>query len=402
MTDHYSNKYTLYIIVSHTFLSNFITTAQLYTNRMTSLSIITIVCGLFLIGVYCNNTIPLPVLLLLPYPDTRQPDSGWDKGLELLPAARVAVNEINNRHDVLPGYELILHERQSEACGRTVFNNGLKNFVKTMFHTNTTNDIVAVLGLVCSQLTEMVSSLTSRKGVSMIQLAMANSDNLRNIVRFPHLWRMISSVRDIVRVAVLLMGKFDWNKLAQIHDREGTLYQKSATLFRDMIRTTPGYVLLVDMAIDDSASSIDSALSSIHTTRARIIFTSATIQESGMLICEAAKRNMTWPSYIWIVHSQTFADLYNVECTAENYHQALENVILIDFALGNRSNSEILVSGQSYGEYLAKYHTERERVYKAFKEYLNEDRYSRYHNVMYDQVWSIALAINSSLQLLHS
>ena len=364
------------------------------------------VCLFMAIGIYCNDKIPLSVLLLLPYPDSR-PNSGWDRGLELLPAARVAVNQINNDDNVLPGYELKLIEKQSEACSRTILNNGLNNFVGTIFHGSQKNNTVAILGLVCSTVTEIVSSLASRDEVSLIQLAMANSDNLRNPIKFLYLWRMISSVRVIINVAIMLMEKFNWNNFAQIYDRNDIFYQNSATLFRDIVHSTPNYTLLADEAIVGEVSSIQSALNVIQTTRVRIIFVSVTSYEGRMLICEAAKRNMIWPSYTWVFHSQTFDELrvHDPECTIENYYQAVENVIILDLALESRTETDILVSGQSYGEYLTAYNIEKDRVQNEFKKYLIKDnvlKYNKYCNVMYDQVWSLAVALNASLPTLHN
>ena len=121
-----------------------------------------------------NEKQSLPVLVLLPYPDPRD-DSGWDRGLELLPAARLAVKEINNNSQILSGYEIQLIERSSDAC------NALQ------WEPNATNAI-AVIGLACSTVTASISPLAGREGVDLLQMAMSISETFRDKEMYRHLW----------------------------------------------------------------------------------------------------------------------------------------------------------------------------------------------------------------------
>lgn len=40
---------------------------------------------------------------------------GWQGGQACMPAARLALEDVNNREDLLPGYKLILHSNDSEV-----------------------------------------------------------------------------------------------------------------------------------------------------------------------------------------------------------------------------------------------------------------------------------------------
>ena len=57
-----------------------------------------------LFAVYSKTSV-LNVLVLVPWPDSR-PYAGWDGGLDLLPGARIAIQEINNRSDILREYTI--------------------------------------------------------------------------------------------------------------------------------------------------------------------------------------------------------------------------------------------------------------------------------------------------------
>ena len=74
--------------------------------------------------------------LCSPYPDPRD-DSGWDRGLELLPAARVAVKEINNNSKILPAFYYHIYKKEAIIPSYTVaalFRNTLL-LISNMKHT---------------------------------------------------------------------------------------------------------------------------------------------------------------------------------------------------------------------------------------------------------------------------
>ena len=344
----------------------------------------------------------LPVLVLLPYPDPRD-DSGWDRGLELLPAARLAVKEINNNSQILPDHEIQLIERRSDGCGRSVIINGLTNFAGNalQYEPNTTNAI-AVIGLACSTVTASISPLAGREGVDLLQMAMSISEIFRDKITYRHLWRVLPSSSVFVSTTIALMERFHWTRVAQIFDGNGVLFQTTANDFRNRIKSNSSYTLLVDQAIDEGDSFIQSALDLIQTAGARIIFVSVTLPESVQLLCAAAKRNLIWPGYVWILYTRTLEEfINNAVCDLEILIPALENVTLLDLPLQGRDLDDVLVSGRTYREYLDEYDSEVATLSgeDEFQRYLSDFTFvnNRFANPMYDEVWALALAINSSL-----
>ena len=344
----------------------------------------------------------LPVLVLLPYPDPRG-DSGYDRGLEILPAARVAVKEINNNSKILPDHEIQLIERSSDGCGRSVIINGLSNFAGNalQWEPNTTNAI-AVIGLACSTVTASISPLAGREGVDLLQMAMSISEIFRDKITYRHLWRVLPSSSVFVSTTIALMERFHWTRVAQIYDGNGVLFQTTADDFRNRITSNSRYTLLVEQAIDEGDSFIQSALDLIQNAGARIIFVSVTLPESVQLLCAAAKRNLIWPGYVWILYTRTLEEfINNAVCDLEILIPALENVTLLDLPLQGRDLDDVLVSGRTYREYLDEYDSEVATLSgeDEFQQYLSDFTFvnNRFANPMYDEVWALALAINSSL-----
>ena len=362
-----------------------------------------VLCSRSLTTLCSDERHQLPVLLLLPYPNS-SPQAGWDRGLELLPAARVALKEINNMTDLLPGYRIKLIERPSDACGVSMSFLGLTNFVEGVFphgQSNSTNAL-AVLGLACSTVTSAVSPIAAREQVSLIQIAIANSHFLRNQTKFPHLWRVVSAVTVKIDAAISLMQKFNWTRIAQIYDGNGVFFQSSATFFRKVLASNDKYNLVLDQAIDEDISFIQSSIRLIQENAARIIFVSATVPEAKLLMCEAAKANLVWPGYVWIFHSRTSEELIDPSCDFDNIVRAVENVTLLDLNLQRRSENDVLVSGRTYGEYMNLYQEELKNIYLEFESYNYNFMNNHFANAMYDELWALALALNASLSDLRS
>ena len=355
-----------------------------------------------------NEDYPLPVLVLVPYPDPRN-DSGWDRGLELIPAARVAVKEINNHTNLLPGYKIQLIEASSDACSVITTGKSLINLSTYTLSTSRPDNAIAVTGLVCSTVTAAVSPIAGQSEIDLIQISMSPLPIFRNQSRYRRLWRILPSSLPFNKAMIALMDYFNWNKVSTIYDEQGVYYQTTAELFREVITKSASNTLVLHLSIDDSDIFIDHALDQIANETARIIYISTTIPQSGILMCKAANRNLIWPGFVWVFQSVVKADIVKTKaCDLEILNKALENVLFLSFPLNNRQPNDVLVSGYSYDQYRKKYFKELEELQKEdyIQQYLSFFKFqpygSDYSNPMYDEIWALALALNSSLPDLES
>ena len=376
---------------------------------MLSLQSILLCLVVQLLPIYSSNEdYPLPVLVLVPYPDPRN-ESGWDRGLELIPAARVAVKEINNHIDLLPGYEIQLIEASSDACRVITTPKSLINLSAYTLSTSRPGNAIAVTGLACSTVTAAVSPIAGHPEIDLIQISMSTSPIFRNQNRYRRLWRVLPSSLIYNKAMIALMDHFNWNKVSTMYDELELYFQTTAELFREVITKSASNTLVLHLGIDDSDILIDHALDQIANETARIVYVSATILQSGILMCKAANRNLIWPGFVWIFQSVVQADIIKTEaCDLEILNKALENVLFLTFPLNNRQPNDVLVSGNSYDQYRKKYFKELEELQKEdyIQQYLSFFKFepygSDYSNPMYDEIWALTLALNSSLPDLES
>ena len=103
----------------------------------------------------------LHLLVLVPMTPGPSPQPPYNRGEELISAAQLAVERINMRDDILPGYKLKLVPANAETCDQSLVTDAPVTFVRHI--TRGDLDIVGVVGLVCSTVTQAIHLSTRRE-----------------------------------------------------------------------------------------------------------------------------------------------------------------------------------------------------------------------------------------------
>ena len=156
----------------------------------------------------------LHLLALVPLGETAGL-SPSDRGEELIAAAEMAVDMINMRNDILPGNRLELVPANAELCNESFVAEAPGNFVKHV--TSGELNIVGVVGLVCSTVTQAVSSLAGRPGIDLLQVsAGATSPVFSSEEEYPRLYRIMSSSAVYNDAVLEMMAAFQWRRISVI------------------------------------------------------------------------------------------------------------------------------------------------------------------------------------------
>ena len=346
---------------------------------------------------------PLYVLVLVPFPDYSRPGSGFDGGLSSLPGARIARDEINNHSDILEGYHIELIEGNAEACTRLTAPDGLVNLVEYFIEAKC-SPVVAVAGLVCSSHTLELSRVASRGQVSLIALAAANSPIFElESDRYPHLWRFLGSASVYGEASLALMNKYDWRRIGVVHLNGHIFLYHIAQYFKVRLNQSDEFSFGVDG--NQKGSSLE-AVKFIKENQITVIALSVNPELAALILCTAYDEGLVYPHYIFLIFSRTHESIlpeaYGPNCTREKITAALRGHILMYTQQVPDDSSIILdTTGEEYTHLEAKYRQEADLVKRD---------YFKSHGVqpqlldsldeataLYDQLWSLALAINRSL-----
>ena len=359
-----------------------------------------------LLALVYSKTSVLNVLVLVPWPDSR-PYAGWDSGLDLLPGARIAIQEINNRSDILQEYTITAIEAGHAACGLTEHSLGYVNLAHYVFNSlMTTNDsVAAVLGMFCSTSTASLSPILGHEEAGLIHLSASNSPFFnQQIDRFAHLWRFLESASVYADMMIHLMEEYHWSKIAIVVNQESVFYTGIATSLVNNLKGTERKVIYQGgllKLVDDIESQV---LSELPQAKARIVFLAAEAVQIASFLCKAYQRKMLYPNYLWIIVDWNFDSLLSAGvCNESIMTAALEGSILSYYSFAPSSNSTVFEpSTNNYLSYLEKYMAEIKNVKAEYRNLILQTSTTvgidpDYASLLYDQVWTFALALNKSL-----
>ena len=324
------------------------------------------------------------------------------RGEELISAAQLAVDKINMRDDILPDYKLKLVPANTETCNQSLVTEALGNFVR---HVTGDLNVVGVVGLVCSTVTQVVSPLAGRPGIGLLQIsAGAISPVFTSEEEYPHLYRMIPSSAVYNDAVLELMATFQWRRISMVRD---TILIQHTTTADDFVTKIEGrneseLVFLGEVSPTFPTSPVQNLLPKA----ARIIYASVTATEARELLCESYQRDLRWPEFVWLFHDLSFEELTESteNCSDNTMLRAVEGVFLLQYRLQPNPNTT-LVSGQTYNEYLMELHnrTGREGIpYQPddSQQPLHADpgmctKCCQHANALHDSIWAFALALNN-------
>ena len=146
---------------------------------------------------------------------------GGDDELSVLSGARIARDQINNHTDLLPGYHVeLVFERIGECSSFTVLSKLAKHILNP-----TCGPIVAIIGMMCSSHTSLLSPVAGHDGYDLIQLSSANSPIFQTQNhRFPHLWQFLGSATVYSDTILAIMDQYNWNRIGVVYNVESVLY----------------------------------------------------------------------------------------------------------------------------------------------------------------------------------
>ena len=335
-----------------------------------------------------SNKVILKLLVALPLDQTTDYEDPkiqiWDRGLEILPGAQLAVEAINKDPRLLTGYELKLKNVSIDPC---IDLEVQTNFNILLLYANGRLDdnTVGIVGLFCHNLLHTLSPLAGRREFGLFQLSGTTSTDVReNRERYSHLNFAVPSEGVYYETFFRLLNALGWRRALIIDDN-----------FFNMIHILNFSMITQNFNISNLEffDDVYAMANEIRLSEKNIVFVSAGAKQTASLLCAVYDDRLLWPHYMWVLQGHEVNDLLRYahgECTTEKLMASLQNVLFLRFQQNQMNTSKELVTGSTYETYMQQY-----------TEILNKSggrlKYNRYANTMHDSVWAFALALNRSL-----
>ena len=308
--------------------------------------------------------------------ETVMPTESWKRGEEMIYGAKVAVEMINNDSTILQDifFNLITIDSNSHASFDT-----LVDFVRVATD-GRDHDIAAIIGMFFFEETQIISPLAEKLDINL-QLSTSASPKAFNNQKFPHLLHMLQSASVSARALFELIRFYNWSGLSVFTSL------KSDSNYREIVEElniiSKQYL---DIVIEHIIYSENYSEYTLDQLKYNIIVVSMNTQEAVNLICNAYSKNFTWPRYAWIILSTSVNDFKTAamkNSTSYTADELIEGIIFIKQRLTINDQRRELSSGLTYDQ---------------FSQWLMQytSRVNPYANILYDAVWTAALALNVS------
>ena len=354
-------------------------------------------------AVPCSTSETIYLLTVLPYPNsipTLHPS--WDEGPDILPAAQLAVEHVNNNTDVLTCYKLELINTDG---GCDVTSKASISFTEAILQPDRHKNPVGIIGPGCSSSTSELGYLSNQGTIALINVHLATLPVFQNRTMYPYTFGVLASTYELSDAIFALMKDKNWRQVAALYDASRvaflTSYRKFESDFADEI---PGGKLLFSSEV----FSTYFPLTTVRESLARIVILFLGPEYSRRIMCLAYHKGMLYPAYQWIITGRQLQDFsgsdvaFTLEgskytCTREiMVNVALRGNVFLNYQVTPSDPNATTVGGLSYNEYLSDY---QDRV----NEY-NSNEASSHRNITlsiwgtitYDAVWAMALALDKA------
>ncbi|XP_055958259.1 gamma-aminobutyric acid type B receptor subunit 1 [Patella vulgata] len=297
----------------------------------------------------------------------------------MLASAKIAIEHVNLRDDILPGYRLNL------VWNDTLCNPG--RGIKAMYDSLYTPPTkIILMGAACSPVSEataQASHLWNLVQFSYVSLSPALSDK----ARFPRFFRTTAPDVVVNPARIDIFKQFGWTKISTIH-QSFELFAAVTDNLNILLKEANVTVVRSEIFTDNPSLQVKN----LKINDARIIVGGFYVDKARQIFCEAYKIGLYGRKFLWILVGWYDDNWWmtpdpNIDCTPAQLAEAIEGYIAVDHIYLNPKDSPS-VSGIKPSEFLDIFNNRTN----------NEDLFGKKLSPLaYDTVWTISLGLNETL-----
>ena len=332
-------------------------------------------------------------LLMVPYADPLSRSSFafyYDfQGHQMTPIANLAVRHINNRSDILKDYTLdfIMSDTGCRAQ-RDVY-----SFAKDIVHRD--KPLAGIVGPSCDSSASSILQLTTEDRLPLVSIHWGRFPSFAN---YTNAFGIIGSISTVVDAYLELIKTNNWKRIALLY-READYGLQVLSELRENFSNLRGFDISFASPIYDTFLPLEV----IRQSLVRVIFVESSPTLTRKILCLAYHQGMIFPNYQWVTQLLYDSDLDEADfyyggsryhCCSRDIHTAVNGLINFFIRLKPDKDNVRTFSGLSYDQFLDQYQAEDDLYECSVRSMYN---FTAWASPVYDAVWALALALNSSL-----
>uniref|UniRef100_H2ZG56 G-protein coupled receptors family 3 profile domain-containing protein n=1 Tax=Ciona savignyi TaxID=51511 RepID=H2ZG56_CIOSA len=302
---------------------------------------------------------------------------GWSGGQACYPAAKMAVDDVNSRDDILPGYKINLVKKDSK-CDAGL---GTRKFYDLL-----QDQRIFTLLTGCSSVSTPIAESAYLWNVNVLAYG-ASSPALSNRSRFPSFFRTHPSANLQNPTRIKFFQMFDWKRIGIIS--QGTeVFESTAKDLLARLHDENMEVVQQSFHADPKV-----AVQNLKKSDVRIIVGLFYEGAARKVMCEAFKEKLFGEKYVWFLigwykHGWYTIKEKGVDCNEEEMTRSVEGHFTTEILMLNPTN-DTTVSGMNTAEFLT-------RLSNSTQDIHLKGGYEE-APLAYDAIWAVALALNSTI-----
>ena len=262
-------------------------------------AMITIIAVVCLPCTLCKNESIL--IVVLPKSLNSELTLSWERGQEILPGAIAAAEIINNDSSFLP-LKLIMADSGPVTSYHHPCSGNLLEVVANLTWQNRSTDIIGIAGILCPDVLISLSNFDFPAILSLVHNIIGEN------FKFSNVFYMTASISTLTDSVVAFMKAINQTKTGLITELHHSYFFDVSNELFSKISGSPNVSLslYVQVGRDYPVSQV---VDQIVLTNVQIIVLSVRPSVSIQILCEAYKRHLMWPRYIWILYGHQLDDL---------------------------------------------------------------------------------------------
>ncbi len=355
-----------------------------------------------------NDTAQIIIPAFFPFPTQVSADGRKSKSREianghyLIPAALLALDEINARPELFPGYHLWLDVRDSSCDEYQSVHELILSTREEQIDPDSTPPRLAVLGGGCSIVSTGLGLLTPRYGLPQVSYGNNPSATDRDGNSHPF-FQIIETFNQTLRTTLVVLNHFGWtNNVALIHQDSliytpvletvvtGTFTENfTASILDPDININ--VVLFHKISNDAEIPSFKGFLGNVRDKNVRVIVAAVNENYAYHLLCEAQSGQIPGSGFVWVFTGSYSERWWNRNTTCTLTTEDIFSVLVVSSEVRILNQSETLdTSGKNFSQFEAEYES-------RLQNWCPDAEGELLAPTAYDAVWAIALAINSTI-----
>ena len=278
-------------------------------------------------------------------------------------------------------------DRAYEAIGSTAYYPGVSKMP------------IGIIGPGCSSSSLLVSSLTNREALSLVNVHSGGSPSLSDRTNLPYSLGTLGSAESFSNLVIKLMHANNWHRIGILFNELREFYSTTSQNLHDIISSDSTLSSYLSPVYDNTYIPLSEIMQ--QGIRINVLFTP--VRTTRQVLCLAFHRGVVYPAYQWIVTSNTFKDIaqnvnfefdhqvYNCS-EAEMRQTALNRVSFINYRLSHINESApSTYSKHSFKEYDA---LVRNRLQEHNLQNNDNIAYSIWTTYLYDTLWAWAVVLD--------